>query len=124
MPDRPFKVSPLCDKDMRPPADATKFDIPDALWHVLRHFESQCVGGCCGRRAFWFDAAAAASLSQSVAASESAVARIQLRELVDALKAVTGPVDTLMITDQWDGPRAARWFAAIGRFLDLHCGVA
>jgi hypothetical protein len=109
---------------MRPPPDAIRFDIPEVLWHVLRHFESECVGGCCGRRAFWFDAEAAASLKQKVPSSDLRLARLQIRELIVALDAIAGPVDTLMITDHWNGHRAARWFAGIGRFLDRHCDVA
>ena len=108
-------------KPMRVPPDATTFDIPDALWHVMREFETECVGGCCGRDAFWFNAQAAARMIQSVDQAELSQARRQIPELVAELKRIAGPVNTLMITDQWDGPRAARWFAAIGVFLQRHC---
>jgi hypothetical protein len=109
---------------MRPPPNAFKFDIPDELWHVLRHFETQCVGGCCGRKAFLFDAASVASLKDAMPPEELQVAMSQLGVLIAELSATAGPVDTLMIMDEWNGRRAARWFAGIGRFLDRHRGVA
>src|SRR5690349_7591764 len=103
---------------MRPQDNLTKFEIPDALWSVLRCCESFCVGGCCGRDAFDL---APESVGHSVRLMPQHVllaARQQLDQLIPSLEGIQGPVDTLMITDQWSGPDAAQWFSDFRQVLD------
>ena len=107
---------------MRPPNDATNFDIPDPLWRVLRECETHCVGGCCGRDAFDFAPEVVRNCVTVPARDLLPVARRQLGELITALEAIPGPVDTLMITDTWTGPEAARWFADFRQLFDAAQG--
>jgi hypothetical protein len=106
---------------MRPPSGATKFDIPDPLWRVLRECETFCVGGCCGRAAFDFEPAVVRNCVTVPPRNELPVAREQLDQLIATLEAVPGLVDTLMITDDWTGPEAAKWFS---EFRDVFNAVS
>ena len=113
---------PLCDADMLPPNDATNFDIPAPLWRVLQECETHCVGGCCGRDAFNFAPEVVRYCVTVPDRDLLSVARQQLDELIAALEAIPGPVDTFMITDTWTGPDAARWFADFRQVFDAALG--
>lgn len=118
IPGAPAVTFSLCDADMQPPSDTTNFDIPDALWRVLRECETFCVGGCCGRGAFCLEPQSVRNCVMAPARDLLPVARRQLDELIAALEAIPGPVDTLMITDTWTGPEAARWLADFRELFD------
>lgn len=105
-------------EDMRPPSDATNFDIPDALWRVLRECETFCVGGCCGREAFDFQHVVVSNCVTVPPRENLPMAREQLDQLIATLDGIPGPVDTLMIADQWTGPEAAKWFSEFRDVLD------
>ena len=45
------------------------------------------------------------------------------RGLIASLRAIPGPVDTLMIMGTWNGRRAAQWFTVIKKFLDANYDV-
>jgi hypothetical protein len=110
---------------MRPPSDTTKFDIPDSLWRVLRECETVCVGGCCGREAFDFSPQVVRNCVTVPSRDDLPLAREQLDQLIATLQGIPGPVDTLMITDAWTGPEAAKWFSEFREVFDaVYAGVA
>ena len=109
---------------MSPLGDVTNFDIPDSLWRVLRECETYCVGGCCGRDAFNFDPGVVRNCITVPPRNMLSCARLQLDQLIATLELIPGPVDTLMITDKWTGPEAARWFSEFRRAVDAAAKTA
>jgi hypothetical protein len=103
---------------MRPLSDTTRFEIPDPLWRLLRECETFCVGGCCGRKAFDFQADVVRNCVTMIPRDLLPVARQQLDDLITALRAIAGPVDTLTVKDDWTGPQAANWFCDFRAILN------